>query len=179
MLDCCLTSGRDATSDKMLLCPAVLGFKLSIDGWHNFTVPICGGLNFSLDGWKPLRGCPVRANLVPRVFSAFKMPTRHFDRREDPGDEVASERSFALELLNYQFAIYYFQNRSLAMRTTETVACLSANLFPVKLFPCRKFHGMYLAETRSTVRGRIPTFASPFSLRFSGWKDDSSRKAIF
>ena len=33
------------------------------------------------------------------------------------------------------------------MRTTETVACLSANLFPAKLFPCRKFRGMYRAET--------------------------------
>ena len=45
------------------------------------------------------------------------------------------------------------------MRTTGNVACLAANLFPAKLFPCRKFHGMYRPEP-STVWGRIPTFAS-------------------
>ena len=45
------------------------------------------------------------------------------------------------------------------MRTTENVACLSANLSPAKLFPCRKFHGMYRPEP-STVKGRIRTFAS-------------------
>ena len=48
-------------------CPAVLGFKLSVDGWYNFTVPICGGLNFPLDGWKPLRGCPLRALFCPGI----------------------------------------------------------------------------------------------------------------
>ena len=38
-------------------CPAVLGFKLSF----------CGGLNFALDGWKPLRGCPLRALFCPGI----------------------------------------------------------------------------------------------------------------
>ena len=58
------------------------------------------------------------------------------------------------------------------MRTTETLACLSANLFPAKLFPCRKFQRMYRAET---VNGQ----GKDSNLRFSGWKDDSSTKAIF